>query len=221
MRQLRALDLFCGGGAAAIGLQRAGLEVVGVDIKKRPNYPGHFIQADVANLPVDVMDFDFCWASPPCQAFSTARNKNAKTDPPNLIPLTRSILEGHPFSCIENVTTAPIRPDLILNGASVGLQWIQRHRAFELSFFMFQNPLPAPKGWLYLITQRCAGKYSESDRLKELDKGLPKRLPVDVSKTFLGIPYFQKMTRSEIGEAVPPRYAEFIARAAIQQMKNY
>ena len=33
MRQLRALDLFCGGGGATKGLQRSGFHVTGVDIK--------------------------------------------------------------------------------------------------------------------------------------------------------------------------------------------
>ena len=44
-----ALDFFCGGGGACIGMQSAGFEVVGIDIKPRPNYPGeHFILADLS-----------------------------------------------------------------------------------------------------------------------------------------------------------------------------
>ena len=69
----KALDLFCGGGGAAIGLYQAGFDtVVGIDNKKHRNYPFDFIQADVTDLPVDVHDFDFVWASPPCQRFSIA-----------------------------------------------------------------------------------------------------------------------------------------------------
>ena len=52
MKKLLALDLFCGGGGACIGMQQAGFEVVGVDIKPHKNYPGHFIQADIAQLAV-------------------------------------------------------------------------------------------------------------------------------------------------------------------------
>ena len=70
-----ALDLFCGGGGACIGMQQAGFEVVGIDIKPHKNYPGHFIQADIHDLPVSIDDFDLIWASPPCQLWSNSGNR--------------------------------------------------------------------------------------------------------------------------------------------------
>ena len=42
----RALDLFCGGGGVALGLQAAGFQVVGVDIEKHNNYPAPMVRAE-------------------------------------------------------------------------------------------------------------------------------------------------------------------------------
>ena len=125
---MKALDLFCGGGGAAIGLHQAGFtEIVGVDIKPHPNYPFDFVQADIHDLPVNVADFDFVWASPPCQLFSLGsrawKRKGANwKNHPDLIPITRETLKNHPFTCIENVPQAPIRPDLFLWGVQFGLE---------------------------------------------------------------------------------------------------
>ena len=77
---MKALDLFCCGGGAAEGLMRAGFEVVGIDKDDHSeSYPGTFIQGDIHNLPVNPMDFDLVWASPPCQKFSTMTSMSVAT----------------------------------------------------------------------------------------------------------------------------------------------
>ena len=135
---MKALDLFCGGGGTALGLFDAGFkEVVGVDIKKPRDYPGDFVQGDVRELSVRLDEFDFIWASPPCQRFSvsTRSRGNDWKNHPDFIPVTRDLLRDHPFTVIENVMRAPIRADVVLTGPSVGLERIRRTRHFETSFF--------------------------------------------------------------------------------------
>lgn len=73
----RALDLFCGGGGAGVGLRQAGFRtVVGVDkFDHKTSYEHHagmhFHQSDIKQITLEfVQQFDFVWASPPCQAHS-------------------------------------------------------------------------------------------------------------------------------------------------------
>lgn len=137
---MKALDLFCCAGAASDGLTRAGFEVTGVDIKRRKNYPYRFIEADAVTLDIDLSEFDFIWASPPCQRYSlsTRGRKNYRAENyPDLIDPIRRKIAGHPFTCIENVPVAPLRADLVLTGPSVGLHRIERRRIFELSFMVW------------------------------------------------------------------------------------
>jgi hypothetical protein len=111
--RLRALDLFCGAGGGARGLQQAGFHVTGVDLAPQPRYCGDaFIQADVLDLapqPQDRCDaflqavalelsieflrgFDFLWASPPCQAHSALRHAHNARRRDDLIAATREML---------------------------------------------------------------------------------------------------------------------------------
>ena len=217
---LKALDLFCGGGGACIGLQQAGFDVTGIDINPHLNYPGTFIQADIHNLPVNPMDFDFVWASPPCQAFSIGNLTSIEKQKrhPDLIPITRKILSDHQFTCIENVKRAPIRSDVTLSGASVGLNNIIRMRKFETSFFMMSPPCSQScSGELVTITSSL-GAQSHFYRRKA--KGLPGCLSLNEAKEAMGIPIDYEMTRHEIGESVPPPYSKYIADEVMRRIRE-
>ena len=140
---MRALDLFAGAGGAALGYNQAGFdEIVGVDIRRQPNYPFEFIQADVLSLtPEFLRNFDLIHASPPCQ-FGTALKHMCNAKPHrNLIPQTRELLRasGKPY-VIENVEGAKkhLVDPIVLCGSMFGPApdgaQLQRHRLFEASF---------------------------------------------------------------------------------------
>jgi len=135
----RALDLFCCAGGASMGLYRAGFDVVGVDIKYHKNYPFPVIIADAIEIDgiINLADFDFVWASPPCQRYSKATPKRCRDNHPDLIEPTRDLLDlaarKGALTCIENVPKAPLRPDIILDGVHFGLP-LERRRIFEVNF---------------------------------------------------------------------------------------
>lgn len=225
-RNLRALDLFCGGGGAAIGLWFAGFhEIVGVDIKKRKNYPFDFIQSDALMPPLDLLDFDFVWASPPCQRYSVASmyHGNNRFRHPDMISAVRELLKQHPLTCIENVPRAPLRTMVRLTGPTVGLSQIERCRHFETSFICPQPELKhVPRSeWKYgnaltITKSMCSSSHFYRRKSQGL-KGMPSKKEV---KTAMGIPQDYEMTYSELGEAVPPAYSEYIAKQALRQMET-
>lgn len=228
MKKNIALDLFCGAGGAAQGILTAGFdEIIGIDVQVPSDYPGVFIQADLEEgLPVDITAFDFVWASPPCQRYSIAtksRGGGHHLTHPDLIPRTRELIKAHPMTCIENVPGSPVRHDLYLTGPMVGLPRIKRKRYFEMSPELqlrcgqlpYQN---VPRDmWengeaVTVTTSMCsASHYYPRKR-----KGLSGYVGVDEAKLVMGIPPAMKMTKREIGEAVPPAFSEYIARAALR-----
>ena len=222
---LRALDLFCGGGGAALGILEAGFdEVVGIDIKPihGKRYPGTFIPGDALEPPVDLMEFDFIWASPPCQRFSQALNvsKKYREELPDLIGPVRALLAGHPHTCIENVPFAPIRPDIVLTGPTVGLDRLFRKRHFELSWFCL-GPQPAKRignlGDRTLISVNTRATMPKEARDRMMQNGRPGHYLKSEMAEAMGLP--ESMTVKEIGEAVPPAYSKVIAELAIEDIR--
>lgn len=207
----RALDLFCCAGGATKGLQRAGYHVTGVDINPQPRYCGDaFVQADATQPPFDLRDFDFIWASPPCQAFTMAQNaaKNAHAHP-NHIPATRALLKasGVPYA-IENVVGAPLVNAAILCGLAFGLK-VKRHRMIEASFFMFTPPCPSHDEDYYVI-------FGHEVRSRRTGHAAGRKNKIAEGRKAMGIDW---MTRGELSEAIPPAYSEYVGRAAMQHIR--
>lgn len=196
----RLLDLFSGAGGCAVGYNRAGFDVVGVDLREQPSYPFDFHQGDALEfLALHGHEFDAIHSSPPCQRYMRSGNVDHDKHP-DLLPATRAALDvtGLPY-VIENVPGAPMRADLILCGSMFGLE-VRRHRWFEMNW-----PVPP---W----TPSCdhsrpiTGVYGNAH-----GKGgaAPGMLPGDLEtwSRAMGIDW---MSAKEIALAIPPAYCNFI-----------
>ena len=211
--KMKALDLFCCAGGSSRGLAEAGFEVVGVDITEQPEYPFKFIKADVTKLPVEFLkEFDFIWASPPCQLFTRAKHlrtaQGFKTIALNLIPETRELLlkTGLPF-VIENVEGSPLKRDLMLCGSMFDLQ-VRRHRIFECSFKIEQPKCNHKK------QARPIGVYH---RMKDsIPHGGKTASNLEEAQNSMGL----KLSWNKLKEAIPPKYAEYIGKCFIKFSEN-
>jgi DNA (cytosine-5)-methyltransferase 1 len=200
---MRILDLFCKAGGAAMGLHQAFPEaqITGVDIEPQPRYPFTFVKSDA--MTYLLQEYDFIWASPPCQKYTVAcmTHRNNGKEYPDLVAATRVRLieTGKPW-VIENVPGAPMRPDLILCGAMFGLRLV-RHRWFELSGIPFSLVMP------------CA---HDPDPVTVVGHGTPSWVSArrggasftqQEKREAMGIDW---MNREELSQAIPPAYSRYI-----------
>lgn len=213
----RLLDLFCGAGGAAMGYQRAGFEVVGVDIEPQPRYPFEFHQADAMTFPLE--GFDAIHASPPCQGYSIMRNLPWLRDRtyPLLIEPTRErlVAVGVPY-IIENVAgsrRSRHRPDGMqagwLCGGMFGMSFY-RHRYFETDWFWMQPGHPRHR--FTVRNGRTMGARARDivhNGARKLGANVGHAAGVQLAREAMGIPW---MTREEITQAIPPAYTEYIGR---------
>lgn len=203
-----ALDLFCGAGGAAMGLHRAGFEIVGIDIRPQPNFPFKFIQGDALDPPIQFTDFDLIWASPPCQAYIRSGTVNKAKALKLIEPVREMLLASSVPWVIENVPGAPIRCDLMLCGSHFGLA-VRRHRHFEAAFSLPPSPRCDH-------SKPCVGVYGNPHGKRG---AWPSMLP-SAKETWAQAMGIDWMTPREMTQAIPPAYAEFIGRAALQQMES-
>jgi len=206
---VRLLDLFCGASGAAVGYARAGFEVTGVDHKPQPHFPFEFIQADALEYLVKHgHEYDAIHASPPCQRYSVLTPVEHKYKHPDLIRPTRECLLAlaKPY-VIENVPAARsllVNP-VMLCGSMFGLR-VWRHRYFEVYPPIFPLLPVCNHGFAPVLisgTPRRNGDRTEPSTQARRDA--------------VGIPW---MTGTELDQAIPPAYTEFIGRQLIQAIKE-
>lgn len=224
MSRPQLLDLFCGEGGAAVGYDRAGFSVDGVDRDRAHlrHYPFlHFNDDALDHLATFGHTYDAIHASPPCQAY-TRGNAGRVTSWPRLIEPVRTVLGrlGLPY-IIENVADA--RGELInpvmLCGCMFDLKTVdtdgetihlQRQRLFETNF-----PLTAPRECDHSDHEWVAGAYGGARRDKYEAKFVRKGgyVPKDkaVVQALLGIEH--PCTWNGLFESIPPAYTEHIGLA--------
>ena len=209
---MKGLDLFCGAGGATRGLQRAGFQVHGIDINPQPRYCGEqFMQADALDPAFTyewLRQFDFIWASPPCQKFCALSTREDLSGYPDLIEPVRAMLIGSrlPF-VIENVPQAPIRRDLLLCAAMFGLR-SYRHRHFECSF-----PVRQPEHRKHAVRVNRRGENRRQHWANGGFMTITGDVGVYCGPQSMGIDW---MSGAEMSEAIPPAYSEFIGRQFLE-----
>lgn len=209
------LDAYCGAGGASMGYHRAGFEVIGVDIRRQPNYPFHFVQADAIEFLSELisigpaaMQYVAIHASPPCQFASKAKVIWDNIHPDLLFP-TRELLKtsGLPY-VIENVKGAPLRDPVVLEGQMFGLN-THRPRLFETNW-----PLSVPT--LRLAPGPMA-KMGRPIRPGESVQVIGHFSDVNAGREAMGIDW---MSRDELSEAIPPAYTEFIGQQLLEHLDD-
>jgi DNA (cytosine-5)-methyltransferase 1 len=193
-----------------MGYHLAGFEVVGVDIEPQPNYPFEFYQRDALSvLPHAIADpWGAIHASPPCQAYSTLSSFTTR-EYPRLVEPVRELLEisGLPY-VVENVVGAPLINPIRLCGSSFGLR-VWRHRLFEMT-----NPpamVPPCSHHQHPKPLDVTGTGGPSSKPRVKPGGGLSRKPKNLAdaREAMGIDW---MTRSELAEAIPPAFTEWIGR---------
>ncbi len=207
-RRPRLLDAYCGAGGASVGYDRAGFDVVGVDIRPQPRYPFELVQMDAIEAILTMgKDFDAIAASPPCQRYSNLTPKKSRGNHPDLIAKTRAALEatGKPW-VIENVVGARslLNSPLMLCGSMFGLR-SRRHRLFESSFFILCDQRCDHRERPLLVT--TAGANSRAIRSPGQYKSVKNALAA------YGIDW---MDAEGLKEAIPPAFTTFIGHQLLR-----
>lgn len=200
---MKVLDLFCGPGGASMGIHLSGHSVIGVDIFTQLAYPFEFYRADALTFNID--DYDFIWASPPCQAYSIASAKHRKLgkEYPDLVEVIRDklIQSGKPY-IIENVEQAPLINPIKLCGTMFPELKVFRHRLFESNLNLKCTMKCNHKGHKAKVTMLDGGDfYTVAGHNYGTREDWRKAMGIDWMKY-----------KKELAQAIPPVYSIYLMK---------
>jgi DNA (cytosine-5)-methyltransferase 1 len=195
-----------------MGYHRAGFEVVGVDINPQPHYPFEFHQADAMTFPLE--GFDVIHASPPCQGYSVTRSIHGGSDAPLLVGKVRERLKrnGLPY-VIENVEGAPLINYVLLCGSMFDGLKVYRHRLFECDPQIIFPPATCNHKY---VMPPSKGQYHSLDK-HEFITCVGHNFKAKDGRIAMGIEW---MARSELAQAIPPKYTEWIGRQLMEYLRR-
>lgn len=197
----KVLDLFCKAGGASYGMfwvDPVNISITGVDNVEQKSYPFKFIKADYRE--VDLSDYNFIWASPPCQRFSKCTAIKNRINHEDHIETTREILirSGKPYT-MENVPGAPLHVDLILKGEYFNLKF-KKKRIFETSFMILSPGSVDRRAQYYFTGSKCPMGIGYKE--KALDS------------------HVEWMNYDEYNNHVPPEYSYYILKYYLDNYYN-
>jgi DNA (cytosine-5)-methyltransferase 1 len=232
------LDLFCGEGGAARGYIAAGFNVLGVDLKQSVGryYPGTFIHGDWRTITDLLRQLGarptLTHASAPCQLYSIT-NASRQHPYPDLVGPVRDYLTewGVPF-VLENVERAPLRKDAVLCGAALlepvwdeaseHYLYLRRHRIFEAHGFTIP-PVACACALREHLGYICGGVYgggrTDLHEARNVRHGGYTPKSKDVRAALMGVSA-DDFTLKGLSEAIPPVYAQHVARAFLASQKE-
>ena len=211
-----------------MGYDRAGFDVMGVDIEQQKRYPFEFIQADAMTFPLE--GFDAVHASPPCQGYSIMRNLpwlRGKTYP-LLIDATRErlIASGLPW-VIENVMGAHL-PAGWLCGAMFGLPFY-RHRAFETPFYWPQPGHPKHRVRIrsgsslsgrardIVFPRGSLAAWQRGSGTQKVGVGVGHAAGWRIAAAAMGVEWMDREGTSQTG---PPVFTEYVGRYLLEAVRE-
>lgn len=203
---MRLLDLYCGAGGASVGYARAGFDVQGMDILDHPEYPFLLHTGDALRALTDyewLTQFDVIHASPPCQAFTSARHlskaQGNRTNTLDLLTPTKELLRAWGGTyVIENVPGAPMTNPALMCGSAFGLG-VRRHRYFDSPLLLMNS------GCRHAEQGRPVGVYHVIG--DDIPHGGRTARSLEEGQQAMGIDW---MGWDDLKEAIPPAYTQFI-----------